>query len=208
MSINATPHEFDFVWNAFFDLPDDFDGEVIFRLVFSASPYTTIISSPITVSTVVSPSGVVRYRAPDRTFRVDDFLGEGPIAPWRRGPNDFMTARGVELVASALRMILNTRAANILWGGELAWDPAFGSRFWTLRFSPGDAITDGLALLHAQDAAALEPRIVLKSVFTDFKDYGNRRAMMVHVNFSVITQNVQGNQVVLPEPQEIVVEVS
>lgn len=210
MQIDATPREFDFVWNAFWDLPDDFDGEVTFRFEFSAGASSVVItSSIILVFTVVTPEPATRIRSYGREFRLDDFLGEGPVTPWRRMATDFATARGKALIDASLRMILSTKAATTRWGGELAWDPAFGSLYWTLKHAQGDEITKDFAYAHTEFAFGFEPRVELRDVEVTYEPRGGgRQAMLVGVRYGIIAQNTPENQVFLPEPDELVVEVT
>jgi hypothetical protein len=205
LSFTAIEKQFDFVWNAFFDLPADFNGNVKVRLTITGS--TIILTSSLfvvsTVIAVIEPSVVARRAA----FKIDDFLGEGPIAPWRRGPSDFMTARGIPLVASAVRQILATRAATAKWGGELPWDPSFGSLFWTLPHSPGDEITEAEASGFAGLAMAIEPRVKIIDSKVDYIDRAGGLAMFIRIRYKVAGSNNPDNRVFQAALNEVTIEV-
>lgn len=218
--IDTPEAEYNLVWNAFRDLPEG-DFAVKLRIAFEVLPpdpfeEQTFDITEFSATTVVPPldedrfaSGLDKRRLSER---LDDFLGAGPIAPFRRGGSDFMTGRGRELVKSAIWQILNTRAATERWGGEIPWEPGFGSLFWTLRHAPADEITEELAHSYAEDALAWEPRVVVESVKTEFisKSTGrgkDRRALRVEVGYSIISENSPGNQVILPDMETVEVEV-
>lgn len=213
--VGTPASEYNLVWDAFSDLPEgDFDARVraSFETVTPA-PWesSSFESTEFRVTTVVAPLDEDRLASSlDKrrlSERVDDFLGAGPVAPLRRGGSDFMTGRARELVASAIWQILNTRAATDRWGGELPWDPAFGSLLWTLRHAPGDEITEELAHAYAQEALAWEPRVLVEGVETEFFVKGAGRGLRVDVGYSLIAENVPANQVILPETATVRVEV-
>lgn len=213
--ISSSAQEYGVVWDAFVDLPEgEFDVKLFLEMsVSGGNPNTSLTTGAFQVLTVVPPieedrlaSGLDRRRLSER---VDDFLGAGPIAPLRRGGSDFMTGRGRELVRSAIWQILNTRAATERWGGEVPWDPAFGSLFWTLKHAPGDEITEELAHAYAEDALAWEPRVLIERVETEFfGKAGGGRGLRVKVGYSIIAENVPSNEVILPEVEIVEVEVA
>ena len=205
------------VWNAFKDLPEG-DFSVKLQVAFEVLPPDPIEeqgfeTSEFPATTIVPPldedrlaSGLDRRRLAER---IDDFLGAGPIAPFRRGGSDFMTGRGRELVKSANWQILNTRAATERWGGEIPWDPAFGSLFWTLKHAPGDEITEELAHEYAEQALAWDPRNVVERAETEFfSQPGGGRGLRVKIGYSLISENVPSNEVILPEVEIVEVEVA
>ena len=209
------PQPFTFVWDAFRDLLGDPEGDyqAILRISLSGSATVVLTSTSFSVSTIIPPldedrltAGLEKRRLSER---IDDFLGAGPIAPFRRGGSDFMTGRGRELVKSAIWQILNTRAATERWGGELPWEPGFGSLFWTLKHAPGDEITEELAHSYAEEALAWEPRVVVESVETEiFDKEAGGRGLRVRVGYSLIAENVPSNQVILPTVETVEVEVT
>jgi len=213
--ISSSAQEYGVVWDAFVDLPEgDFTVKLFLELsITGGNPNTSLTTDAVQVLTVVPPldedrlaSGLDRRRLAER---IDDFLGAGPIAPLRRGGSDFMTGRGRELVKSANWQILNTRAATERWGGELPWDPAFGALFWTLKHSPGDEITEELAHEYAEQALAWDPRNVVERAETEFfSKAGGGRGLRVKVGYSIISENVPSNEVILPEAETVEVEVA
>lgn len=206
LSFTALETEFDFVWNAFWDLPDDFEGSVLFRVTISGSTIV-LTSDPFWVSTVVGTVQSVAKK-PVTAFKIDDYLGEGPVAPWRRGPQDFMMARGKDLVASAIRQILATKAATNRWGGELEWDPGFGSLFWTLKHDRGDETTAELAAGFAELALEIEPRVIITGARVEYQEQpGGARAMFIYVTYKLIRGNMPDNQVFQPVPDQVKIEV-
>jgi hypothetical protein len=207
--VNAieTPTEYNFVWNAFFDLPEDFEGDVELEMSLSASPPTIITSSPFPVTTVVPVSSTVLVSERRAAFKIDDYLGEGPIAPWKRGPSDFNTARGKVLVASAIQSILKTKAATELWGGELEWSPGFGNLFWALKHAQADEITEELGKAYAELALAQEPRVEFRDAEVVYEEQDGGMKMFIKVLYSLIGADVSDNQVILPDLETLTVEV-
>jgi len=207
--------EYGLVWDAFADLPEgDFSAKLRVSFeVLPPDPYEeqTFETAEFDVTTVVAPLDEDRLASSlDKrrlSERIDDFLGAGPVAPLRRGGSDFMTGRGRELVGSAIWQILNTRAATERWGGELPWDPAFGSLLWTLRHGPADEITEELAHAYAQEALAWEPRVLVEGVETQFFDKVSGRGLRCDVGYSLIAENAPANQVILPATETVEVEV-
>jgi len=206
---------FRFVWDAFRDLYGEPEGEfeALFRLTVEGSLSTMITTpSPTTITTAVPATEndnineALRRRREAVGFR--DFLGQGPIAPFRRGSSDFMTAHGRELVKSAVWVILNTRAATDRWGGEIPWEPSFGALFWTLRHQPADEITQGLAVGYAEKALEWEPRVRLAGATVDVFDQRGGRGMRVGTRYTLITENDPSNEVFLPEEEFVEVEAS
>jgi uncharacterized protein len=121
-----------------------------------------------------------------------DFLGFGLLAPFRRdGKSDFAAAGGDQVITSSIRNILGTRK------GELRWRPEFGSELHRLKHLTAEDIPD-LARFYVTDALTKwEPRIVVQDVIADKSPEGD--ALFIEVLYSIISQNVSGNQVVLSE---------
>jgi hypothetical protein len=193
--------EFGIVWSPMADLEDG-EYSAMLRFSISGSITVTLITGPFTVLLtwpVVTPPGSAAFERRAIARGVDDFLGRGPVQPLRRGSADFMQASGKELIKWCVWQILSTRAATDLWGGELAWDPAFGSLFWTLKHAPGDEITEELAHGYAEIALEQEPRVRVAKVETEFFEKDGGRGLRVRVRYAIITKNVPGNEVFLPQ---------
>jgi len=205
--IDATPQNLGFVWNSFSDLPEEWSGSVLFRLEFTGSSSTIITSSAFTVSSVVSVSTTTLLAERRRAFRVDDFLGEGPIVPWVRGPTDFGMARGKELIASSVRSILKTKAATNLWGGELEWDPSFGSLFWSLKHSLADEMTIERAAGFAEIALNQEPRLELVEVTPYYEVRDGSSVLFVTIKYAFAYTDNPSNRVVLSNLETLTIEV-
>lgn len=193
--------EFGIVWAPILDLADG-SYTCRLRVRVSGSITVTIITPSFTLllSWPVPTPPSDRARSRRRLARgIDDYLGKGPVQPWRRGGADFMQASGRELIKACVRQILGTRAATSKWGGELPWDPSFGSLFWTLKHAPGDEITEELAHGYAELALAEEPRVRVTKVETEFFDRSGGRGLRVRVHYAIISENVPGNEVFLPQ---------
>lgn len=119
-----------------------------------------------------------------------DFLGFGLLAPFRRdGKSDFAAAGGSRVISSSIRNILGTRK------GELRWRPDFGSELYRLKHMAAEDIPD-LARFYAIDALTKwEPRIVIQDVLAEKDEDG--QALLLEVQYSIISQNVSSNQVVI-----------
>jgi len=193
--------EFGVVWAPMEDLPDgDYSCKLMMKV--SGSIVVTLITPTFTISLTwpsptPPPTSALERRAIARG--IDDFLGRGPVQPLRRGSADFMQASGKELIKWCVWQILSTRAATDKWGGELAWDPGFGSLFWTLKHAPGDEITEELAHGYAEIALEQEPRVRVAKVETEFFERNGGRGLRVRVRYAIITENVPGNEVFLPQ---------
>jgi phage baseplate assembly protein W len=125
-----------------------------------------------------------------------DFLGFGLLAPFRRdGKSDFAAAGGDRNIASSIRNILGTRR------GELRWRPDFGSQLYRLKHMTSEDVPD-LGRFYAIDALSKwEPRIVVQDVLVEKSAEGD--ALFLEVLYSIISQNVSGNQVVIRDPLTI-----
>lgn len=121
-----------------------------------------------------------------------DFLGFGLLAPFRRdGKTDFAAAGGDRVISASIRNILGTRR------GELRWRPDFGSELHRLKHLTAEDTPD-LARYYAMDALAKwEKRIVVQDVLVEKLD--DDSTLSIEVLYSIIAQNVSGNQVVLSQ---------
>lgn len=124
------------------------------------------------------------------------FLGKGITHPLRRLNGDIVSAEDEELVNSCVRQVIGTRQ------GELRWRRAFGSKLQLLRFASNNDVLQDVAATYIEDAlTAWEPRILIRSVTTKRVDSsaGRDRALLIMVEYNIITANVPGNQVVFPK---------
>lgn len=121
-----------------------------------------------------------------------DFLGYGLLSPFRRdGKTDFAAAGGTTNIESSIRNILGTRK------GELRWRPDFGSELYRLKHMTADDVPD-LAIYYVIDALTKwEKRIIVQDVIAEKSVEGD--ALFVDVFYSIISQNVSGNQVVIQD---------
>jgi phage baseplate assembly protein W len=136
-----------------------------------------------------------------------DFLGRGPAFPFYRGSSDVHVAAGAAAVKAAVAQILGTRANSTKAQGELPWRPEFGSKLSTLRHAN---MNDGLAELArhyiGEALATWEPRAVLKNVELEQQEQpGGHMAVVIRVQYSVITENVSSNQVEVVVNQNFVI---
>ncbi len=134
-----------------------------------------------------------------------DFLGFGITRPFRRDrKGDFASARGAELVISAVGQVIGTRGAipGAAQQGEVKWRTQFGSLIHTLRHAPNVVILRELARNHVLDSLKRwEPRVIVKAVDAERVDTraGRGRAVRITVRFNLIAANVPGNLVVFPK---------
>jgi phage baseplate assembly protein W len=124
----------------------------------------------------------------------DSRIGRGLLKPLRRRGDDFDHGSGKDLVRSAVRTIVNTRASGFQGksGGEYPWRRNFGSYVHMLRHSnvnlPG--VEGDLAVIYAMDAIEewdprVEVRIERSSITEDKRD---PRARHVRIYYGVTEQ--------------------
>ena len=125
-----------------------------------------------------------------------DLLGYGLIRPLQRlGGNDFVTAEGEALIASAVKQILSTRP------GELPWRPSFGMNLEVYRHQNNN---EGLAALIADSVVEAlqlwEPRLEISEAFVSIED----STINVRVVWQVVSRASTGSNVLLgPVQQEV-----
>lgn len=91
--------------------------------------------------------------------------GSGLLAPFRRGPADFVSGAGVTLIQNMIAQVLGTRASTDYTPGELPWRGAFGSLLHFLRHRPNDAVARELARVWTTEALARwVPQVRVKEV--------------------------------------------
>lgn len=203
--------EFVFVWNAFHDLPDGEYTDIHIRATVQdpgfmfdqevAGPITVVATSPETSGDVFERQ-LARRAITSRTPL--DFLGNGLVIPLRRASRDFASASGLELVRSAVRQILGTRAAVGRYRGELPWRPDFGCKLWVLRQRGNNPTTKGQARAFVRESLSNDPRVIVTEVLVETSYDVDDTKLTIRVKYKVIDQDVLGNQVVLPEQTETI----
>jgi phage baseplate assembly protein W len=94
------------------------------------NPAWQILPDPITADVV----GVSIARAETGRSITSGTLGRGLIRPFRRAKDgDFASATGVELVQSAVGLVLGTTCGSEVTQGELPWRTEFGTLLQQLR---------------------------------------------------------------------------
>lgn len=195
-----------YVWNAFQDLPEGIFEDVYVRVTVTNNPSASIIIGPVTVSTTTDNAltplerQLARQRAISQT--PIDFLGNGLLIPFRRGPRDFVSGKGVELIRSAVRQILNTRAASGELAGELPWRPDFGNQIWILRHRNNDSTLREAAAAYVADALSWEPRVDVTEVFVETDPFSNPNELVIRVRYRLIGENIDANDVLIPNFEE------
>lgn len=78
----------------------------------------------------------------------------GLLAPFRRGPRDFINDTGIRLLNSKILQVLGTRCEGGDLAGELRWRGDFGSLFELARHRNNDDVLAELLRAWAADAFA------------------------------------------------------
>jgi phage baseplate assembly protein W len=134
------------------------------------------------------------------------FLGYGILSPLQRDQKqDFANAGGLPLIQSCIAQILGTQCsadgAGVEQQGELRWRPGFGSLLYRLKFLSEGSVLNDLARVYIVDALKRwEPRVAVSSAVTTFDRV--RRALLIDLVYDVISSNVPGNAVVLPDVEQ------
>jgi phage baseplate assembly protein W len=167
--------------------------------------------SLIPAPTVVIPAEV-DVSPLDRAVKIqrEAHLGYGLLRPFVRDEkNDFANAGGVALIKSSVGQILGTRCASDFSQGELPWNTEFGSLLYLLRHQKNDIALQALARTYVAEALARwEPRIQLRTVEAtrESTPTGGENVLSIRITYDVISTNVPGNQVYLPDvTQEVTV---
>jgi hypothetical protein len=130
-----------------------------------------------------------------------DFLGFGPVRPWRRDiKHDWATAGGQKLIASCVGQVLGTRCDCDYAGGEVRWRTEFGSLLYLIRHRNNDPTTRELARVYVAEAIGRwEPRVRVTGVEVKSQDVPGlgEVAMALRVRYDVVSSNRPGNAVIL-----------
>ena len=138
---------------------------------------------------------------------MQDFLGFGPIRPFRRDlRSDFAAAGGEQLVRSAVGQILGTVGSSELSNGELPWRTEFGSVLTRLRHQKNDHVLTELARVYVVDALERwEPRIVVTAVSVTRQVRDGANVLAIHLRYDVISTNTPGNNVLFAGVEQTVI---
>ncbi len=129
------------------------------------------------------------------------FLGHGLATPFRRAAADIANASGEELVRSCVSQVLGTVGASAYSQGELPWRTDFGSLLHLLRHKNIDDATQALARQYVTEALRQwEPRVRVRSVV--FSRDGV--ILYIRLRYDIIAANSPGNQVVVPNVDQVV----
>ena len=161
-------------------------------------PYSwTLEPDAVPSTTTPTPGAISRTPSP-----LDAFLGYGLVRPFRRDlKSDFASAGGEALVRSCVGQILGTRASSDYVQGELPWRPEFGSLLYLGKHRRGPLL-DELVRAWAVDALRRwEPRVQITAVTASFDP--KARTLTVSLRYNVIDQNVPGNNVLLPNVEQV-----
>jgi len=136
----------------------------------------------------------------------DDFLGYGPLRPFRRDRKaDFAAAGGEALVRSAVGQILGTMAGSEHTQGELPWRTEFGSLLHLLRHQKNDAVLQELARVHVVDALKRwEPRVRVTSVKVTREQQDGENVLAIRLRYSIVSANTPGNNVIVAAVEQTV----
>jgi phage baseplate assembly protein W len=138
---------------------------------------------------------------------MQDFLGFGPVRPFRRDLRaDFAAAGGEQLVRSAVGQILGTVGSSEVSDGELPWRTEFGSALTRLRHQKNDHVLAELARVYVVDALKRwEPRVIVKTVSVTRQVQDGENILAIHLCYDVISANTPGNNVLLADVEQTVI---
>lgn len=136
-----------------------------------------------------------------------EFLGFGLIRPFRRdGRADFLAAGSEPVIRSAVGQILGTVGASEVTQGELPWRTDFGSLLHRLRHQKNDNVLQELARVYVVDALKRwEPRIVVTAVTVQREQQDGENVLAIRIRYDIISTNTPGNNMLLPNVEQIVV---
>jgi phage baseplate assembly protein W len=195
---------FNYVWNAFQDLPAGLFQYVWLRVTVTDISLleAQLVIGPIQVTT--SKAGTADPLAAQLARRAAvartpiDLLGAGLDLPFRRGPRDFVSVSGPDLVRARVRQILSTRAAFGDYAGELPWRPDFGHKLWILPHRNNTNALRAQASAFVRDALRWERSVRVTDVSVEKDPLANPSLLLVHVTYQVLDQNLLGSLVNIP----------
>lgn len=200
----APAKAFNFVWNAYQDLPRGNFAYVWLRItvVDVAALESQLVVGPFAVTTDVAGSPdpltaqLTKLAALSRAST--DFLGNGLDLPFRRGPRDFVSVSGVDLVRARVRQILGTRAAFGDLFGDLPWRPDFGQKLWTFRHRGNTRTLRARASAFIREALSWERSVRVVGVEIEREPLADPELLMVHVTYEVLLDDFAGTDVETP----------
>lgn len=164
---------------------------------------------PLQISAAAAPAADEVVSPTDRAIAVgaQAHLGYGLLRPFRRDrKNDFANGGGVELVKAAVGQVLGTLASSDYTVGEVPWRTEFGSLLSLLRHNNNDDEQQELARYYVLRALRRwEPRVTLKRTTISRKagPDGQETVLEIRIVYDIIQYNVLGNQVVLPDVEQV-----
>jgi phage baseplate assembly protein W len=204
LSGTAPGANLDWVWDAFWDLPLGTFSYVWLLVTGTDSALATgmTLIGPIQVTTVQQktpdPLAAQLAKRAAAAKAPNDPLGNGLLTPFVRGPRDFVSGSGADLVKSRVRNILGARAAIGDLFGELPWRPDFGSKIWTLPHRNNDRNLRARASAFVRDALRWEPTIRVVAVDVEREPLANPSILKVHVAYEILGQATTTGSTVLP----------
>ena len=173
-------------------------------------PYPYVVPVPATPAT----GGGALQSPLDRVstgVAVDAQLGFGLLRPFRRDEkNDFANAGGVALVRSCVGQVLGTMASSPedpTIGGEVAWNPEFGSLIYLLRHMKNDDTLRELGRYYVIDALRRwEPRVIVKDciVSREGTSAEGLNRLVIRIVYDFVTSVEEGNAVIFPDIDQTV----
>ncbi|MCI4340179.1 MAG: GPW/gp25 family protein [Thermoplasmata archaeon] len=123
-----------------------------------------LLEDPLTPPVVAPPASKAETGRDLRTGAVS----RGLVTPFVRGPSDFTSGTGAEVVRSNVRQILGTLAGSDDTDGELPWRWEFGSLLRVLRARLNSAVLEEQSRYFVGQAISRwEPRARVRSVTVD-----------------------------------------
>ena len=107
---------------------------------------------------------------------------------------------------SAVGQVLGTRSSSDVTTGEIPWKTEFGSLLYNLRHYPNDEVLQGVASLYVAEAIQRwEPRVLVNNIVFErgTTTEGGQNILIIRIGYDIIQRNVAGNQVILPDVQQV-----